>query len=338
MTEKILEINQAHVYYATLGGYVKAVDNVSFNINEGEIVGLAGESGCGKSTLIKAIYGFVKYPMKTISGEINLLVNGERLNMLNAKNDELRKVRWRYISYVPQASLHVLNPVTRIKKQFIESIKRDSNFREEEVMEEVREYLKALGLPPDVLDSFPHQLSGGMQQRIIIAMATFLKPRIVLADEPTTALDVVVQRGILQMLRDIQKELKNSLIVVSHDMGVHYQITHKIVIMYAGMIVEIGPTNEVFNNLYHPYTKLLINSLPRIGDREQREGIKGSPPNLLNPPTGCRFNPRCPSKMKICEKEVPEMVEISKNHFVACHLFQKNGKRVKEDAGEWKIT
>lgn len=332
MAEKILEINQAHVYYATLGGYVRAVDNVSFNVNKDEIIGLAGESGCGKSTLIKSIYGFVKYPMKAISGEINLLVNGDKLNMLNTKKDELRKVRWKYISYVPQASLHVLNPVTRIKKQFLESIKRESKLREEEVMEEVREYLKGLGLPPDVLDSFPHQLSGGMQQRVIIAMATFLKPRIVLADEPTTALDVVVQRGILQMLRDIQKELKNSLIIVSHDMGVHYQITHKIVIMYAGKIAEIGPTDEVFNNPYHPYTKLLINSLPRIGDKEQREGIKGSPPNLLNPPQGCRFNPRCPSKMKICEKEVPEMIEISKDHFVACHLFQKNGKRVKEDA------
>ncbi|MDI3473220.1 MAG: peptide/nickel transport system ATP-binding protein [Thermotogaceae bacterium] len=332
MAEKLLEINHAQIYYATLAGYVKAVDNVNFDINEGEIVGLAGESGCGKSTLIKSIYGFIKYPMKAISGEINLLTNGNKLNMLFVEKEELRKVRWKYISYVPQASLHVLNPVTRIKKQFLESVKREHNVKEKEAMDEVKEYLKSLGLPPDVLDSFPHQLSGGMQQRVIIAMATFLKPRIVLADEPTTALDVVVQRGILQMLRDIQKELKNSLIIVSHDMGVHYQITHKIVIMYAGKIAEIGPTDEIFNNPYHPYTRLLINSLPRIGDREQRSGIEGSPPNLLNPPEGCRFNPRCPSKMKICEEKIPEMVEISKGHFVACHLFQKNGKRVKEDA------
>jgi len=331
MAKKILEINKAKAYYATLAGYVKAVDDVSFNINENETVGLAGESGCGKSTLIKAIYGFIKYPMRAISGEINLLVDDQSLNMLKARKDELRNVRWKYISYVPQASLHVLNPVTRIKKQFIESVKRDSKLREEEIMEEIKEYLKGLGLPPDVLDSFPHQLSGGMQQRIIIAMATFVKPKVVLADEPTTALDVVVQRGILQMLRDIQKELKNSLIIVSHDMGVHYQITNKIVIMYAGKIVEIGPTDEVFNNPLHPYTKLLINSLPRIGDREQREGIKGSPPNLLNPPAGCRFNPRCPFKMEICERTEPEMLEISEDHSVACHLFQKDG-RVKKDA------
>ena len=189
----------------------------------------------------------------------------------------------------------------------------------------MEDYLVALNLSPDVLDAYPFQLSGGMRQRVIIALATFMNPNIVLADEPTTALDVVVQRGILMLLMKLQKQLKNTMIFVSHDLGVHYQITDRIAIMYSGKIMEIGKTTEIFAHPVHPYTEMLIHALPRVGDKSQRVGIKGEPPSLRNPPPGCRFAPRCPKAFGECTKSIPAFREVMPGRFAACHLLNKEG-------------
>src|SRR5690606_7217458 len=215
-----------------------------------------------------------------------------------------------------------MNPVTRVKKQFFDAISKYHDITDKKQLEkEIIQYLKELELPAEVLKAFPHQLSGGMRQRVLIALATFLKPDIVLADEPTTALDVVVQRGILTMLAQVQKKMQNSMVIVSHDMGVHYQITNRMGIMYAGQMIEVAPTEDIFNNPRHPYTKMLINAIPKIGDNSQREGIPGTPPSLKNPPTGCRFAARCPHVMDICRSVDPDRVHITEDHYASCHLL-----------------
>lgn len=315
----MIRIRNVSVFYDTVQGTVRAVENVSFDIYDGEIVGIAGESGCGKSTLMKAIYGNVERPMYMANGTIELEVEdmGERLVV---PSSEFRQYWWKYISYIPQASMSVLNPVVRIKNQFLDSFsKRDiQEYGERNLINRMAAYLQELELPVEVLDSFPHQLSGGMRQRVIVAIATFVHPKFVLADEPTTALDVVVQRGILTMLMQVQKQEKNTFVMVSHDMGVHYQITDRMVIMYAGNVVEIAPTDVIFERPQHPYTEMLIRSLPRLGDDSERVGISGRPPSLLNPPGGCRFADRCSLADARCTQVVPELLEVAPGHFVAC--------------------
>ena len=213
----------------------------------------------------------------------------------------------------------------RLKTQFIDSIPKEERKKEkpEEILKRVAEYLKELNLSPDVLESYPFQLSGGMRQRAIIALATFMSPSVVLADEPTTALDVVVQKGILMMLMRLQKQLKNTMIIVSHDMGVHYQITDRMAIMYSGSVAELGKTEDIFNDPLHPYTKMLVDALPRVGEDVQRVGIAGRPPALKNPPPGCRFAPRCPHATDRCRSEVPKFREIRPGRFAACHLLKE---------------
>ena len=232
------------------------------------------------------------------------------------------------IAYVPQAAQSVLNPIVRLKTQFLDSIPKDQkkNEKPEETLARVADYLKELNLSPDVLESFPFQLSGGMRQRAIIALATFMSPGVVLADEPTTALDVVVQKGILMMLMRLQKQLKNTMIIVSHDMGVHYQITDRMAIMYSGSVAELGKTEDIFNDPIHPYTKMLVDALPRVGEDVQRVGIAGRPPALKNPPPGCRFAPRCPHATDRCRSEVPKFREIRPGRFAACHLLEEEVK------------
>ena len=213
-----------------------------------------------------------------------------------------------------------LNPVVRIRKQFVDFL--DAEQRTSNVLEEIREYVKSLDLPPEAIDAYPHQLSGGMRQRIMVAMATFFKPDIILADEPTTALDVVVQKGILLLLMDIQAHMNNTIIIVSHDMGVHYQITHKMLIMYAAKMVEFGDSEDVFKASLHPYTKMLIESLPTIGDDRMRKGISGRPPSLWEDLRGCRFAPRCPLATELCQTQEPELIEHRPGHLVACHYAE----------------
>ena len=267
----MIRIKNVSAYYKTVQGTVKATEDVSFEIFDDEILGIAGESGCGKTTLMKAIYGNVESPMYIANGSIELEVDvlGEKKIIAN---QDIHRYWWEYITYVPQASMSVLNPVLRIKDQFLDSYLRPEvrALGKQALLQRMADYLKELELPPEVLNAYPHQLSGGMRQRVIVALATFVHPRFVLADEPTTALDVVVQRGILTMLVNLQKQLQNTFIIVSHDMGVHYQITHRMVIMYAGKVAEIARTDAIFDHPQHPYTEMLIDALPRVGDDRER--------------------------------------------------------------------
>jgi peptide/nickel transport system ATP-binding protein len=310
---------------------VKAVNDVSISIREDEIYGIAGESGCGKSTFLKTICGLAEPPLRIVDGKIYYEVEGKEIDITKMSQEEYRKLRWQFISYIPQGSMSALNPIIRIKESFKDFVTSHKKIKDEEkeFEEPLKKHLTALGLPLRVLKSYPHQLSGGMRQRTTIALATILNPRIIVADEPTTALDVVAQRAVIQLLKDIQKMQKNTIILVTHDMAVHANITDRMGIMYAGMFVEEGETDEIFENPLHPYTKFLIGSLPKMGDKSYKVSAPGSPPSLANLPQGCPFHPRCPYAMEICKKERPQLVEISDGHKSACFL---NSKERVEDA------
>jgi peptide/nickel transport system ATP-binding protein len=301
---------------------VKAVNDVDITIYENEIYGIAGESGCGKTTLLKALFNDIVPPLRLISGKIYYRINqDEEMDVSRMSPEEMRQLRMEYISYIPQGSMSALNPVLKLKEtyeDFIGSHLGDQS--REEIFELAHKQILLLGLPKNVLDLYPHQLSGGMRQRVTIALASLLKPRIMIGDEPTTALDVVVQRGVIQMLRTIQENFKNTIILVTHDMGVHANVADRIGIMYAGKIVEEGTTEQIFGQPLHPYTQFLINSLPKFGDKEVRSSVPGSPPSLADLPTGCPFHPRCPHAMEICTQQMPDFSHPDENHRVACWL------------------
>jgi peptide/nickel transport system ATP-binding protein len=246
--------------------------------------------------------------------------------MLHISPEELRdKVRWKEISYVMQGSMSVLNPVRKIINTFEDIIDTHEGIPDrKKFFEQAREHVNRLGLPTEVLTSYPHQLSGGMKQRVAIALATVFQPSLIIADEPTTALDVIVQRGVLQMIKDIQALSNNTVLLVTHDMAVHANVADRVMIMYAGRIAEEAPTEIIFNAPLHPYTQHLIRSLPMIGERSNKASLRGAPPNLANPPSGCRFHERCPFVMDICRTEVPELVTVRDQHRVACHLVRAN--------------
>ncbi len=320
----MLKIENLSASYQTIDGDVHVIKDLDFEIKDNEIFGIAGESGCGKTTLLKTLYDIVEFPLVIDQGRV--VLSGEKNGQsFSFSSGEIRKTWWNNISYVPQAAQSVLNPIMRLKKQFLDSIPAEDkkNETEEQTLARVAKYLEDLSLSPDVLESYPFQLSGGMRQRVIIALATFMSPNVVLADEPTTALDVVVQRGILMMLMRLQKQFKNTLVIVSHDMGVHYQITDRMAIMYSGSIIELGETEGIFSDPVHPYTQMLVGSLPRVGDKSQKVGIPGRPPALKNPPPGCRFAPRCPHATDRCRSEVPVFREVKPGRFAACHLLNE---------------
>lgn len=302
---------------------VKAVDGVSIEVNENEILGIAGESGCGKSTLLRVLVGMVRPPLAVLEGRVIYSLGGREVDPLLLPRQDLDQIRWRFMSYIPQGSMSVLNPTRTIEKTFFDVIRiHGANNEARGARELMKDHVKALGLPLEVLKSYPHQLSGGMRQRVTIALATILQPEVIFADEPTTALDVVVQRGIIQLLRKIQAEYQNTLVVVTHDMAVHANIADRIAIMYGGRIVELGKTENIFKKPQHPYTRYLIESLPRIGDKSPRPIVPGSPPSLSNPPRGCTFHPRCPYVIDRCKEEAPRLNEVN-GHRVACFLFNK---------------
>ena len=319
----MLKIDHLSASYKTIDGNVHVVKDCNFEIRDNEIFGIAGESGCGKSTLLKTLYDIVEFPLEIDKGKV-ILSGTKNGKAFSFESGQIRKSWWNQISYVPQAAQSVLNPIMRLKDQFLDSIPKETKDETPaQTLARVAEYMKGLGLSPDVLDAFPFQLSGGMRQRAVIALATFMSPNVVLADEPTTALDVVVQRGILMMLMDLQKQFKNTLVIVSHDMGVHYQITDRMGIMYSGSFVELGPTEAIFEDPIHPYTQMLIGALPRVGDKSQKVGIPGRPPALKNPPPGCRFAARCPKATDKCRQDpAPEFREIRPGRFAACHLLE----------------
>jgi len=329
----LLNVNDLRAYYRTeiygISRTVHAVDGVSFELQPNEIYGVAGESSCGKTTLIKVISGTIKPPLKAHGGSVVYHFGRQfEADMLKIQPEELRRnIRWKEISYVMQGSMSVLNPVRQIIKTFEDIVETHQGIPDKKAFrDQTVAHLKRLGLPPDVLKAYPHQLSGGMRQRIAIALATVFHPSMIIADEPTTALDVVVQRGVLQMLKDIQAESKNTVLLVTHDMAVHANVANRVMIMYAGRIMEEAPTEIIFNAPSHPYTQHLIRSLPMIGDKANKASLKGSPPNLANPPSGCRFHPRCPYVMDICRTEVPAMTDLGGGHRTACHLI-KEGTR-----------
>lgn len=333
MNNTILSTEQLKTFYVLeVRGdrkVVKAVNDVRLEIYENEIYGIAGESGCGKSTLLKALAGVIEPPLRLMEGKILYHVNGEAVDISTLDAEAMRRLRWEYVSYVPQGSMSVLNPVKKVKDTYQDFIVShvDSKSRDE-AFTLAREHIAALGLPPQVMEAYPHQMSGGMRQRVTIALAALLKPNIIIADEPTTALDVVVQRGVVQLLVDIQQKLGNTIILVTHDMGVHANVADRIGIMYAGKIVEEAPTEIIFSESLHPYTQYLINSLPRFGDKSTRESVPGSPPSLIDLPSGCSFHPRCPFAMDICREQTPAIVAVKPHHKVACWLTEEGYGRL----------
>jgi peptide/nickel transport system ATP-binding protein len=299
---------------------VKAVNDVNLEIHKGKVFGIAGESGCGKSTLLKGLFAAIVPPLRLFGGRVLYRIEGQDVEVLSLSPEAKRQIKWKFISYVPQGSMSVLNPIAKIKRTFRDVL--ESHGRNvEEALEMAKKHLNELGLPSKVLHCYPHQLSGGMRQRVTIALATLLQPDVILADEPTTALDVVTQRSVIQLLKDIQEKWGNTLVLVTHDMGVHANMADRIAIMYAGSIVEEATTQEIFGNPCHPYTRYLINSLPRFGEKSMRESVPGNPPSLSALPDGCPFHPRCPHVLRVCREQVPNLINIGNDHKVACWLI-----------------
>jgi len=316
----ILKINNLRVYYNTLRGKVRAVDNISLSLEKGEILGLAGESGCGKTTTALTIMKVLPPEAIIESGEI--LFNNVDLVKLSEK--EIKKIRWRKISMIFQNAMNALNPVRNVGSQIVDAMVTHLNITEEQAWEKVKKLFELVGLDPSRVKDYPHEFSGGMRQRVFIAMALSCDPEIVIADEPTTGLDVVVQRKILNLLRNLRNKLNLSIILITHDLSVIAETCDKVAIMYGGKIVEYGSVYEIFENPLHPYTYLLIKAFPRIGlKRERLATIPGSPPSLINPPSGCRFHPRCPFANEKCRNSEPEVKFISRDRFVACHYVGK---------------
>jgi len=314
----LLEVDDLVVDYLTPNRVVRAVDTVSFDVRPGEIVGLAGESGCGKSTSAHAILRLLRPPAEITSGQV--LFQGQ--NLLAMSPNELRSFRWRNISIVFQSAMNSLNPVISIADQFLDTFKAHEHVSKKQAMDRAAELMTLVGIDPARLKSFPHELSGGMRQRVVIALALSLSPELIIMDEPTTALDVVVQRDILQEIETLQKELKFAVLFITHDLSLLVEFSSRIAIMYAGKIVEFAAAQELFLRPQHPYTVGLMESFPSLtGPRKALVGIPGSPPDLGAPPAGCRFNPRCPRVMNVCRSIPPELVAHSPEHLTACHLY-----------------
>ncbi|MDK2463260.1 MAG: ABC transporter ATP-binding protein, partial [Candidatus Korarchaeota archaeon] len=292
----LLEVRNLKAYYLTSRGPVKAVDNVSFDLERGESLGLAGESGCGKSTLGFSLINLLPPPGKIVDGSIKI----DGIEVVGKPDEELRReVRWKKISMIFQGAMNALNPVLTIGDQLSEPLIYHQGVSKEEATERVKEHLELVGLDPDIYKRYPHELSGGMKQRAVIAMALLERPDVVIADEPTTALDVIVQAQILNLLKSLKKKLNLSIIFISHDLAVISEIADRLAIMYAGEIVEIGPSENLYLNPRHPYTQKLLGAIPRLKKKVERlEFIPGAPPNLIHPPSGCRFHPRCPYRFE----------------------------------------
>ncbi len=306
-----LSVKDLVVQYANHDKLIHAVDHVSFSCRENESIGIAGESGCGKSTLGLAILRTLQ-KNATVSGQIVF----NDISLLDMPDSEFtEKIRWKQISMVFQGAMNSLDPVFTIKKQFEEILKKH-NF-EGDYKNAIKDIISSVGLSDSILDKYPHEISGGMKQRVIIAMALILRPKMVIADEPTTALDVLVQAQIMVLLKKLKKD-GLSVMIISHDLGIISEIAEKIGIMYAGQIIEFGNLSDVYNNPKHPYTITLLDSIPKISDSKQKIPLKGTPPSLVNPPGGCRFYDRCPHAMEKCKKDPPRIETDS--GFVMCWL------------------
>jgi peptide/nickel transport system ATP-binding protein len=318
MNNTILTCKNLVAGYRIRSGFVHAVDDVSFELSKGELLGIAGESGCGKSTLAFAIMRLLKDNAVIEKGSI---IFKDR-DLASLPEEEVKKIRWVDISMVFQSAMNALNPVLSIGDQLLDAINAHRDVSQKEAFDRAIEVLKLVDIPEDRFNSYPHQLSGGMKQRVMIAMALILQPDLIIMDEPTTALDVVVQRTIIEKIQELRKMFGFSVIFITHDLSLLVEISDLLAIMYAGRIVEYGPAEALFNSPLHPYTKGLMNSFPSLtGPITRMGGIEGKPPDLLKPPEGCRFQPRCPKAMKICEKEYPQLKELQPKHLAACFLY-----------------
>lgn len=318
----VLDVQDLKMYYRLRSGYVHAVDGVTFSLNEGEGLGLAGESGCGKTSVAITILKILPANARIVGGKV--LFQGR--NILSLDENVLRsEIRWKGISLVFQGAMNALNPLYKIEDQIIEAIRiHEPTVSKEEAKKRVAKLFELVGIDPSRSVSYPHEFSGGMRQRACIAMALACNPKVLIADEPGTAIDVIVQAQIIKLLRELKEKLNLAMIVISHDLSIIAEICEKAAIMYAGRIVEYGDITRIYKEPLHPYTADLIGSFPSIhAERTKLVSIPGSPPDLLNPPRGCRFHPRCKYAMEICRKEAPNMWEIKKDHFVSCHLMEK---------------
>lgn len=316
--DKTLDVSNLKLYYFTQKGPVHGVDDVSFNIFKGETLGVVGESGCGKTSLGTALLNMPSPPGKIVDGKIII----DDINILDLNENNVRKnIRWEKISMVFQGAMNCLTPVYKIEKQMKETLQYHREMEEKEARERIKKYVNLVGLSDDVLNRYPHELSGGMKQRIVIAMALFLEPRLVICDEPTTALDVVVQAQIINLLKELKKKLNLSFVFITHDLATEAEVSDRIMVMYAGKVAEIGTNEQIYGpqGPAHPYTRNLLAATPRLHKKiENLEFIPGAPPDLLAPPQGCRFHLRCPEVMERCKKDVPPVKEIEPGHRVAC--------------------
>jgi len=317
LSEPLLKVNDLRTYYFTKQGTTNAVDGVSFELIKGQTLGITGESGCGKSTLAHSILRLLPPSARMVSGTISY----KGLNIITASESELREIRWRRISLIFQAAMNALNPVRRVGEQVSEAIVYHEKTTRSEARRRTKRLFEMVGLDSARMNDYPHEFSGGMRQRIIIAMAIACEPDVIIADEPVTALDVLVQAQILDVLDSLKRELKISMILITHDLSVVRQISDFVAVMYAGKVVEYAPVDQILKNPHHPYTQALIQALPQIsGGRHSLKSLAGTPPNLIDPPSGCRFHPRCPFIMDRCKLEEPQLMERATGCRSACFL------------------
>lgn len=312
----VLEVKHLTMHYHTRKGPVYAVDNVTFSVRRGESLGLVGESGCGKTSVAISLLKLLPDNAEILSGQI--LLNG--VDLVPLSEEEVRQFRWKRISMVFQAAMNSLNPVYTVEEQILEAMRQHMpELSDEEMRKRVDRLFELVGLDPSLKAQYPHQYSGGMRQRAVIAMALSCDPDLIIADEPTTALDVIVQDAILRQIQEIQKQLDMAMIYISHDIAVIAEVSERVGIMYAGKLVEMAGTEQVFHHPLHPYTIGLMSSFPSIvGEKTELVTLPGEPPDLLNPPSGCRFHPRCPFATEKCQEQEPDFVDHGGEHYVAC--------------------
>jgi len=314
----LLKVHKLKTYFYTYRGVVRAVDDVSFDLEKGIALGIMGESGCGKSTLAYSIMKIVPPPGRIAEGQILL---GD-VDITKMSESQVRKqIRWKRISMVFQGAMNALTPVYTIGRQITEALTHHAGMSKKEALGRTKQLLELVGLEPEMAKRYPHELSGGQKQRAFIAMALTLNPDILIADEPTTALDVVVQAQFLNLLKRLVRDLKMSLILITHDLSVIAEMVDNVIVMYAGKIAEKGPSEQVYEKPAHPYTKGLMQSVPRLKAHTEIQWIEGLPPDLVNPPPGCRFHPRCRYAMDICRKKDPVETSVGQDHYVSCWLY-----------------
>ena len=319
--EPVLEVRDLSVEYVLESGIVGAVEKVSFDLGPGEFLAIVGESGCGKSTLLFGITQLLNPPAEISAGSVAF--HGR--NLVQLSDRELAAVRWKGMSVVMQSAMNALNPVQSVGAQFKDAMRAHGMRSKEEIQDRSVEVLRMVGIDPVHLKSYPHQLSGGMRQRSMIAMAMLFTPELIIMDEPTSALDVVAQRSLMAQIKDLQQEFQFAVIFVTHDMSLVRHFSDRLMVMYAGQVSEVGPTQQLFDNPHHPYTAGLMDAFPSIrGPRVQLTGIPGRPPDLARPPAGCRFSPRCPKVMPRCEAEPPPDYEVDGTS-VRCFLYDGAG-------------